>query len=151
MPGRFLVRLLLACGIVAAGIGCGGGASRTASTSSLAKAQFVKRVDAICARGRIRGLRYRPSHATGQSEGKAMAEAIEIGLLPALQGVIDQISAVAVPPGQSGRVETFLAAFQQAVDAGERLSVPSLRSLERLLARPGKLAREDSLESCVYG
>lgn len=150
MPRPTSGLLLVAVGIAMALTGCGG-SSRTVSASSLGKAEFVKRTDSICSRGRSRGLRYQPAAAAGQPEGKAVTAAIETNLLPALQDVIDEIYALGAPRGEESRVEAFLVALQDAVDAGEDLQPPSFERLEPLLAPPGKLALKIGLESCVYG
>lgn len=150
MPKRVLGLLSVAVGLAAIWAGCGD-SSRTVTTSSLDKADFVKRADAICARGRLRSLGYRPAAAAGQSEGEAVTEAIETTVLPAMQRVVDDIYDLGAPQGEEARIEAFLAAFQQAVDEGEGLEVPSFERLEPLLAPPGELAQKSGLESCVYG
>lgn len=143
-----LALVLLAFGVLV-WVGCGE-AARTVSTSSLTKAEFVNHVEAICARGRLRGLHFQPA-GEGQSERDAITEAIDTTLLPAIQGVIDQIYALGAPRKKRAQTEALLTALQQAVDKGEALDIPTVQGVEGLLARPGRLARKAGLQSCVYG
>ena len=133
-------------------IGCGGGAKaeRTLPVSSLSEAKFVERADAICAEGRERGLRYQPSLPSGQT-GAAIAEAIDISVLPALRQAADALYRLGAPAGRHGKVEAFLASFEEALGKVEDLEVPSFERLEPLLGPSGDLALRAGLESCGYG
>lgn len=135
---------------VLAWTGCGGDSARTLPTSSMSNAQFVNQVEAICAHGRSRGLRFQPP-AEGQSERDALTRAIDSTLLPSLQGVIDEIYALGAPSSEQAQTEALLVALQDAVDAAEGLDAPTLESVEGLLERPGALARKAGLRSCMYG
>lgn len=150
LPILFILLAAAAAGTSYAGCGGGGSEDRTVSTSSLTNAEFVKRADAICARGRLRALRYQPSASGGQT-GAAVAAAIEAGVFPAIQAVIDKLYTLGAPAGQKARVEAFLTAFQQGVDEGEDLEVPSFERLGRVLAKPGELAHKSGLQDCIYG
>lgn len=152
MPKRLLVPLLVTVGIAVTATGCGSdGAARTVAASSLTRAEFAKRAEAICARGRLRGLRYGGPRGARQSERDALAERIEVALLPAIQRAIDEIYALGAPLGEEDRVEALLIALQEAVGAGKELRVPSFERLEQLFAKSGRLARKEGLDSCAYG
>jgi hypothetical protein len=144
---RLAVALLAAVAIGA--VGCGSGEDPTVSVTSVSKAEFTRQAEVICARGRSLGLRYHPP-AKGQDEEEALTEAIESNLLPALQETIDELYALGVPQGQAAQTEALLTALQDAVDEAPELETLSLENLVELLARPGKLAREAGLESCIY-
>jgi len=147
-------RRVLALGLVGAGLaffaGCGGGGDRTVPASSLSKAAYAKRADEICAKGRLRALRYQPSPGGGQT-AEAAHQAIEASVLPAIQEVVDELYELGAPGGQKGQIEAFLAAFQEDVDAGEALATPTFNRLQRTMAPSGKLARGAGLQDCVYG
>jgi hypothetical protein len=149
--GRALAAFCLVLGALAIGIGCGGGEdSRSLSASSLGKAEFVKRADAVCARGRESALRYQPSLPGGRT-GASIAKAIELSVLPALREVADRLYSLGAPSNERQGVEAFLASFEDALGAAEDLELPSFERLEPLLSRPGQLARKADLQSCVYG
>ncbi|HSR95400.1 MAG TPA: hypothetical protein VLK56_11095 [Solirubrobacterales bacterium] len=153
--------------------GCGGGSSGTASTSTssktasttsraiptssrtvptatMSRAEFVNRVEAICSRGRLRGLRFQPT-PKGTSESAAMAQAIESTLLPSLQGVVDQVYALGAPAAEKAQTEAFLDALQHAVTGAEELDQLTLEALEGLLGPAGKIAQRDGLQTCIFG
>jgi hypothetical protein len=155
LPHRQIFALaLVALGVLVWG-GCGGGGPSLA-TSSMTDAAFAGRVEAICARGRERSLRFEPppdaqAERDPLDERKALTAAIEATLLPALQEAIDEIYALGAPPQEKEQTEEFLEAMQQGVDEGEALEVPSVEEIEDSLARSGQLARKAGLESCIYG
>lgn len=151
MPGRLLVLSLTGVWLAMTAVGCGGSDPPTVSASSLDRAQFVDRVEAICARGRLQGLRYQPPSDERQLKTEAQAERIEDDLLPAIQQVVDEIYAVGSPRGEEAKVERLLVAMQAAIDAANELPVPSLERVERLFIKPGKLAKQEGLEACIYG
>lgn len=144
-----LVAILAAAVAIAAAGGCGGG-GRTVAASSMSAAEYARRADAICAKGRLRGLRYQPGLAAGQTN-KAASAAIEASVLPAVREVVDRLYALGAPSGRKAGIEAFLAAFQQAVDEGEQMEVPTFERLERVLAKPGGLAVKNGLTACAYG
>jgi hypothetical protein len=144
------VALLLLAASGAAAIIAGCGSERPVPVSSLSRAQFIERADAICAEGRRRGLRYRPSLADGET-GAAAARAIEVALLPAIGQVVDDLYAIGAPAAQRERMEAFLSELQRAVSEAESFEVPTFERLDRAFASSGKLALELGLRSCAYG
>lgn len=134
------------------GIGCGGAteAGRFLPVSSLSEAKFVERANSICAGGRERGLRYQPSLPSAQT-GAAIARAIDVSVLPALRQVADALYKLGAPADRRGKVEAFLASFEEALGRAEDLEAPSFERLEPLLGRSGELALRAGLESCAYG
>jgi hypothetical protein len=140
--------------------GCGGSSDaastastttvKTVKTSSMTSAELAKRVEAICAHGRLRSLRFEP-HQKGESEREAITTAVESTLLPAIQGVIDQIEELGAPQKQKAEIEALLTSMQRAVNEAEELDKPAVEKVEALLEQSGRLARKDGLESCIYG
>ena len=145
-----LAAALFAVAIAAIVTGCGAGKSDpTVPISSLGKAAFHRRAEAICAKGRARGLRFE-SPADDESESEALARAIERSLLPALQGVVDRLYGLGAPAGEEERIEHFLAALQHGVDAARNLPDPTLRNVAEKLDPAGALAERNGLRACVY-
>jgi len=145
-----LALVLIGVALCVAGFaGCGSDAE-TAPASTKGDAKFVAAADKVCARGRLRGLRFQPPK-DGQSERKALAQGIDENLLPSLQRVIDGVRALDIPPGSAAETEAFLAAMRQGVEKAEALDVPTMERVEALLAPSGKLARQAGLEACIYG
>ena len=136
-------------GVLGAWAGCGGGDAPTVSTSSISKAAYTKRADAICARGRLRALRFRPA-SKGQSERDAVSESIETTLLPGIQRVIDELYELAAAAEEKGQIEVFLRALQQAVSEGEDADPPTVEEVERLLAQAAKPAAKAGLRACAF-
>lgn len=149
LPARTLALLLVAA-VASLFAGCSGDDDRTVSTTSLDKAEYVERADAICAEGRLRALRYQPSAGGGQTAAAAQ-KAIDESVLPAVQEVVDELYELGAPGGQEEQIDAFLAAFQQGVDDGEDLEVPTFERFERVMAPAGKLARKAGLQDCIYG
>lgn len=150
-PLQILVLALIALGVIALP-GCGEDSegSETLTTSSITKAEYTDRLEEICARGRLQGLRFQPP-GDGQSERDALTEAIDSTLLPAIQTVTDEIYAVGAPSAAKKQTEAMLVAIQEAVDEAEEIESPTLAKVEELLGRSGSLARKAGLESCIYG
>lgn len=149
--GTKLALLSITTGLAVFFAGCGGGQDRTVSISSLSKAEYVQRADAICAKGRARALRYQPSLGREGRTAEALHKAIEAIILPAIQEVVDDLYELGAPQGEKGHTEAFLAAFQQGVDDGENLEVPTFGRLQRVLAPSGEKALKMGLQDCVYG
>ena len=152
--GQWQASAPIACAVclVLALSGCGGSSNadtQKVAATSISKQEFVARAEEICARGRLRGLRYEPV-GDDESEREALASAIDATLLPALGEVVDEIYALGAPAGGRQRIEDLLNALQQAVDEAEEFDEPTLEQVEKLLAPPGALARKQGLEACVF-
>jgi hypothetical protein len=122
-PGFTAAAVLAALGVL---VGCGGsGGAPTGSTSSLTKAQFLKRANAICARGgdefgrgdvafwkRHGGSRTNPS--------QALTNELQLTvLLPIRKEELRQIRALGTPQGDEKYVEKMLAAWEEGIQTGE--------------------------------
>jgi len=146
LPALALITLAVSVALT----GCGGGETTALATSSMSKAEFVKRVEAICAQARSEAIRYRPA-GKGESQPEALAKAIEDTLLPAIGKAVDDLYALGAPAAEKEQTEAFLSALRQGVEEGEGLSTPALEKVEELLAPSGRLARRAGFLSCVYG
>ena len=117
--------------------GCGGDGTEGEATSagdrgavrasSLTKAQFIKRADAICAAGRKRwetefgAYLDRNSKSLGAALRDHAPKIINTIFVPAYQGQIDRTRSLGAPSGDGEEVGSILAAMQRVVDeAGEQ-------------------------------
>ncbi len=112
--------------------------------------QLVAKVEAICAGGRLRGLRFQPP-GPGETERDALTAAIRDNLLPSLQRAIEEIDALDAAKEQIPQLEPMLVSMRDALDAAESLDSPTMEAVERLFSPSVRLAREARLESCIYG
>ncbi len=152
-PLALLLALAASLCAVAAIAGCGGGDGEEQALASTtpAKSEYAKRAEAICAKGRMRALRYQPALGREGQTAAASAHAIEVSVLPAIQGVVDDLYALGAPAGERSKVEEFLAAFQEDVSEGEDLEVPTFERIQRVFATSGEMALKMGIPACVYG
>jgi hypothetical protein len=151
--------------------GCGGnGASETAgsdgspsgsggaiATSSLTRAEFVKKANAICDRATNLALAqlslYVKQHGGGGApprEGSVLARAFAAILPASMKAQIAQIRALGAPAGDEERVKTFLQVWQRAVAKLEANPPSSDREFNPMFARVEKLGQAYGFEGCAY-
>ncbi|MGN6216529.1 MAG: hypothetical protein ACTHN7_06170 [Solirubrobacterales bacterium] len=132
--------------------GCGSGGI-TETTSSLSKAEFVKKGNAICAEGskEINEGFEKFAKENGLSEKKRppqakLEEGIETVVIPGIRKEIEGIRALGPPDEEA---EAVLAAAEEALEEGEE--DPSLLAKEESagpFAKVNKLSREYGLTKC---
>lgn len=139
--------------------GCGGddsdaeGADTTVTTSSLSKAQFVKKAEALCLQeekrlyARLKAYGNKNPAEGGVSEGP---EAVRKILLPPIQRQIDELRELGAPRGEEKQLETYLDALQEAVDTIDEKGLSSSDELGRAYKRPNELVRKYGLKECVF-
>lgn len=116
--GTALIALLLLAG-------CGSAGGGTESTSSLTKAEFLKKGNAICAKGgeeinRAYEEFSRKHVAGGKTPSKALLDeaAAEI-VLPVREREVRMLRVLGAPSGQEQRVDAMLAAWEEGIERGE--------------------------------
>jgi len=104
--------------------GCGSG-SGTESTTSLTKAQFLKKGNAICVKGgeeiNKAYARFSREHvAGGKTPSQALLDeaAAEI-VLPVRRREVRLLRTLGVPSGQEQYVDTMLTAWEEGIEKGE--------------------------------
>ena len=115
-----LVSCAGALALVLAAAGCGGSSSSSSTTTAAAgpvitKAEFVKKANAICAKGNA------VNKAAGAKLGAQPSEAqvtafVRSTEVPAVQAQIDAIKALGTPPGDGSTVAGILSLAQSALD-----------------------------------
>ncbi|HET8564898.1 MAG TPA: hypothetical protein VFL77_00315 [Solirubrobacterales bacterium] len=146
-----LLGALVALAIIVAG--CGGGSDSTESTSSLTKAEFVKKGNAICAKGNEeieKGFeKFGKEHGFSKEKEPSKAEleeAVETVVIPSVSNEVESIRALGPPDEEA---EAVLDAAEGALEKGEE--DPKLFLKEESagpFAKANKLAREYGLTKC---
>lgn len=165
---EYLSRPLGLLAITAVGIaffaGCGsdsdgdsgaGSEGTTIETSSLTKAQFIKRADQICDQvsedllGPI--YSYMKRHASkSKSEEELTAEAVRKVVVPQVEAEIEEIRALGAPAGDEEQIEEFLIADQRSVDSLKaRRQLSLVPDVDNAFKQSKTLARAYGLKSCV--
>lgn len=154
-----LPAIAIAAALFAAGCGGGddedggGSAEVTVTTSSLSKAQFVKKATEICSDERQtipeRTAAYEKS--SGKVSGAdAYAKGVKKVLLPLFQSEVTKISKLGAPSGEKDSIEAMLTAQQEGIDEVEDL--PRFQSSDDVAAQfteATKLLRAYDLTVCA--
>jgi hypothetical protein len=149
LTARLTLLLVGALAIAALVAGCGGGndssSSTTVATSSLSKAQFVKKANAICEQGRTKFVNY-------LSKEVALPEAIVDVVAPTLEEVTSEIRELGAPKGGESQVEAFLASMQRGTEemVAKRETAKVLSDIEPPFEESAKLAAKYGLDHCTY-
>jgi len=139
--------------LVGALTGCGSGDSET---SSLTKAQFIRRANAVCVKNTPQDIvgpidDYIHQHGgSGKDKEELTADAVQQTMLPHFQAQVDEIRALGAPEGDKRQVERFLNSMQQAIDSlsqSEKISL--LTDIDEAFTRAKLSAQSLELTSCL--
>lgn len=140
--------------------GCGGGSgstesSSTESTSSLTKAEFVKKGNAICtntekevAEGVAKFMKEHNFSEKKPPTAKQIAELAEEVLVPKVRKQIDEIRALGIPSGDEKEVEAIFAAAEEALKETEEDPSVFGKGGAGPFTKANKLSREYGLAVC---
>jgi hypothetical protein len=150
--------------VAVAAFGCGGSddsgdtaLAEPIETSSLTKAQFVKRADAICAKVEpaieSKSAAYEKQHPSvaEQGEEKLVAAMTDSVLVPAMQEAIDGIRKLGAPRGDEQQVEGILVAMQEANDNAEETRITEYLQFGEEFRGSSKAAQRYGLKECTFG
>jgi hypothetical protein len=142
--------VLFILGIAALLVGCGGSAE---TTSSMTKAQFIQRADAICEQADKEQEELLQEFASLNSEGvtskAAQTEIVEVVGLPPLKAQTDAISELDSPEGDEGQVEELAAGFEDALAEAEEDPLRMTKEPNGPYASVNKLAAAYGLKACA--
>jgi hypothetical protein len=150
---------VLAGTVVAALIvaGCGGGGGEL-STSSISKAAFIKKLDAICAKGNetaeanfdtyAKRTNFTPAEINKKMSEAEAAELAETVLLPAIKQEVAQIRQLSVPSGDQDRIEAMVDAIEEGIETTERIPKVVLEEIPVGFGVANRLAKEYGLQVC---
>lgn len=155
--GKPLMSLLAAVVALALIAGCGGGSdsSTEATTSSMTKAAFLKKGNAICAKGNKEieqgfeefGKEHKFSKTNEPTQAE-LEEAAEEVLIPNIRKELDGIRALGAPSGEEAEVEKILAAAEKGLKKGEEDPGVMIKEGEGPFKEANQLAREFGLTTC---
>ncbi len=153
MSKRFVALLAALAALALIVAGCGSSGSSTESTSSLTKAEFVKKGNAICAKGseEVNEGFEEFVKENGLSKTKAPSkavqeEAVEAVLIPKISKELESIRALGPPDEEA---EAVLDAAEGALEKGEEDPIQFLKEENAgPFAKANKLAREYGLTKC---
>jgi outer membrane murein-binding lipoprotein Lpp len=138
--------------------GCGGSASvdtvsTTIPTSSIAKAEFLQRANAICRRGASRLLEevtdYQTKHIDELSV-KLIPATMRVVIRPELEDEIEQIQALGAPRGGARAIERFFSTLLDELNEIIGEEATTFSQAEGMLIPAGKIARGYGLDQCRY-
>ncbi len=149
--GLALLAALIVGGCVA---GCGSSSTTTETTAVIAKAEFVAKGNAVCAKGEkaqeAEIKAYIKKHGLeNKKPSKAQeAEIVETVLVPNIQSQIDGVKALGAPSGEEQQVNSALELSQQALEKIE--ANPELAfGKENVFAAAGKQLHALGLKKCA--
>jgi hypothetical protein len=124
--------------------------------ASQAKAEFVDQANAICKKGKKKGLKemtaYAEAHANSSQRKLAqLAKALQVAFLPEVQNQVDEIRALGAPQGDEKQIEAFLDALEEGIEAASQSSASSGLQLGPNFKHSAQLARGYGLDACAYG
>lgn len=105
--------------------GCGSGGGESTSTGTLSKAQFLKKANAICAKGtevfgKGDAAFWKRHGGPSSNANEAMVNKLQLTVLvPVRKSELRQIRALGLPRGDEQRVEAMLAAWEEGIEKGE--------------------------------
>jgi hypothetical protein len=154
--GRYLVTAGAIVLLAVSGCGGSGDGAATQTTSSLAKAEFLKKAKAICERGtdRIDVLYSKAGEHVPKDDKEEhfMNEAAARIVLPIRREELQKLRALGIPREGGRSIEEFLEALEEGIERGEE-SHPSLRAVGVPYAfeRAYALAGTTPLGACFRG
>lgn len=146
---RFAAIIVLS--VVAAAIaGCGGsGDSNTVTTSSLSKAEFTKKANALCEEARQEALAYRLPAGEEESP-EAVTTTVHKGILPPIQRVMEEVRELGAPKGDEEKVEAILVGNEEAIEKAEGMKFSSMSDMEEVFLPTAEKARGYGVDNCGY-
>jgi hypothetical protein len=173
---KYTVLLPIALAVVALAAGCGGSSGSTSAgaagssgagsaaggpvtTSSITKAEFIKRANAICVRGRNRRLREmrqvvakRPENAGGEYSRELIVDVVREVFAPTMERQVAEFRALGAPAGDAKEVEAIVAAYERAVAAARELrSEKDKGPVDEAIGEAGSLAEKYGFKECHVG
>jgi hypothetical protein len=136
-------------------VGCGGGdddGTATAdegSTSSLSKAEFVKKANSICVK-KSQDLLEEMREFADEPAGASAQDAIQQLWPPALREEAEEIRGLGAPEGGEAKVEAYLASLGKVTDEIEAKKPKDIFKLQELLVGVNSAAAAYGLESCEF-
>lgn len=159
MTSRSTSLLIFVLALAAIASGCGSGAegnsepSTSIETSSISKAEFVEKANAICKSGKPELVdaisEYQKKHLDVVSV-KLVPDTARKVIGPELQAQIDQIRSLGAPPGDAAEIEKFFASLFRGVDEVIAIKPTTFEEAERMFVPAGENALRYGIDQCEY-
>lgn len=184
MSGRLRMAIAAAIAVVMLAAGCGGGSGSgsgsggggagaaaageeggsestpsapEAAESSLTRAQFVKKANALCSGERSESFQELTSFAQrhakeGKPERTLLKDMVREAILPRIERELRKLAELGAPAGDEEEVQEFLTAEYEAYKRALALEEPkTLQQVEHLFAKAGAMARAYGIDACDNG
>ena len=156
--GRRVV-VLAAAGLLAMALlvaGCGSdsdtGTASDEAPAALAKPQFVKQANQICAQGlkekdqAVAVSLKESAQAGGPPTSKDIEKMVEEAVLPSYDKTIDQLGQLGVPKGDEAKVEKMIGEFEAAIKTAEADPVKATK--KNVFEAADEAAEDYGLDAC---
>jgi hypothetical protein len=147
-----IAALIVLSVVMAAIAGCGGGGdSNTVTTSSLSKAAYTKKANALCEEARQEALAFRlPPAQEEEGTAKAVTTTVHQGILPPIQRVMEEVRELGAPKGDEEKVEAILVGNEEAIEKAEGMKFSSMTDMEQVFLSTAEKARHYGIDNCGY-
>lgn len=148
--------VVLALAVVASGCGDDDGASSSSgdvgpiTTSSLSKAEYLERANAICTRNEEKQLSRSSAYTAdnpGQSEEELLEGATDAVYVPTAEERIEELRGLGAPKGEEKQLEGVVTAYEDAIEAAEENGATS-QEFAKASTRSRNLAQKAGLTEC---
>jgi hypothetical protein len=140
---------VLAAGLIAAGCGS---SDKSGEKSSITKAEFVKKGNAICAQGNkeieAQGQKIFGKDPSKRPSKAKLEEFSKTVLIPNVEDQVNKIRALGAPKGDEAKVKAILDAADQGIQTGKQDPLSLTNEQADPFAEANKLARGYGLTVC---
>jgi hypothetical protein len=158
MRGRgFCVVLLGALAVALIGSGCSSSSSGSSDTglteSSITKAEYVKKAEAICKKGNEEleadfGSFVKEEGSVKPSEG-VYDDLLEQVVAPNVTAEVEALRELEVPEGEASEIEAMLKAREGSIAIAEEEPKAIIQNTKKVFGEASTLAKEYGLEACA--
>lgn len=158
MKARLTIVWLAALAVVMVAAGCGGGGEAsvdaTLTTSSLSKAQFIKKTDDICYGGKDAMLgeltAYKKAHPNLPRSNPGI-EAVEEILVPSVEGQLVKLRELGAPQGDVPQVEEMWVGLESSLQEIEEKGLSASPAIRKAFLPNGERIYDYGMHGCAYG
>jgi len=157
MRGRGWLTVLagvLALALVAVGCGGSGDSETAVAESSISKAQYVKKAEAVCEKGTeeleadFAALVREKENVKKPSESDYL-DLLEKVVAPNISAEVEELREIDVPEGDASTVEAMLSARTESLSIAEGEPKSLIENSKKVFGKASKLASEYGLKACA--
>ena len=143
---------ILACLAALALVGAGCGSDKSSEKSSISKAEFVKKGNAICSQGNkeieAKGRKVFGGTPNKKPSKAKMKEFASTVLLPSVEDQVNKIRALGAPKGDEAKVKAILDAADEGIQKGKQNPLSLAQEGPGPFQKANKLATAYGLKVC---